>query len=140
WQQNPYGYKTGIHSSNSDTRLTKFGYRWQSAATGQWIERDTLDLPLSPANANRYAFVGGDPINGSDPTGQYDLWQATVTGAASGIGSGVGGCIAGGVVGGLTTAGPGALPGCGIGFATGLISGFVGGFITNSLLQLTGQA
>lgn len=70
WQQNPYGYKTGLRSSNSDSGLTKFGYRWQSATTGQWIERDTLDAPLSPNDANRYAFVGCDPINGSDPTGR----------------------------------------------------------------------
>ncbi len=26
WQQNPYGYKTGLRSSNSDTGLTKFGF------------------------------------------------------------------------------------------------------------------
>lgn len=69
WQENPYGYKTGIRSSNSDTGLTKFGYRWLSATTGAWIERDTLDAPLNPTDANRYAFVGCDPINGSDPTG-----------------------------------------------------------------------
>ncbi|WP_141399128.1 RHS repeat-associated core domain-containing protein [Curtobacterium sp. 'Ferrero'] len=140
WLQNPYGYKTGLRSSNSDAGLTKFGYRWQSASTGQWLERDTLDAPLDPRNGNRYGFVAGDPVNQFDPTGQYDLWAATVTGAATAVGSGVGGCIAGGIVGGLTTAGPGALPGCGLGFASGLISGFVGGFITNSILQLTGQA
>lgn len=70
WQQNPYGFKAGIRSSSSDTALTKFGYRWQSAVSGQWVERDTLDAPLDPSNANRYAFVGCDPINGSDPTGR----------------------------------------------------------------------
>ncbi|MBF4616451.1 RHS repeat-associated core domain-containing protein [Curtobacterium sp. VKM Ac-1376] len=70
WKQNPYGYKTGIRSSSSDAGLTKFGYRWQSSATGQWIERDTLDVPLDPSNANRYVFVGCDPVNGSDPTGR----------------------------------------------------------------------
>lgn len=26
--------------------------------------------PLDPANANRYLFAGGDPINGQDPSGQ----------------------------------------------------------------------
>ncbi|WP_367616861.1 RHS repeat-associated core domain-containing protein [Curtobacterium flaccumfaciens] len=68
WQQNPYGYKNGLRSSN--TGLTKFGNRWQSNATGEWIERDTLDAPLSPSNANRYAFAALDPINGSDPLGR----------------------------------------------------------------------
>lgn len=31
--------------------------------------RDTLDAPLSPTNANRYAYAGDDPINLYDPTG-----------------------------------------------------------------------
>lgn len=70
WQQNPYGYKAGVRSSNTDTGLTKFGYRWQSSATGAWIERDTLDAPLSPSNVNRYGFAGLDPINGQDPNGK----------------------------------------------------------------------
>ncbi|MFL0358536.1 beta strand repeat-containing protein [Curtobacterium flaccumfaciens] len=70
WQQNPYGYKNGLRSSNTDTALTKFGYRWQSNVTGGWIERDTLDAPLNPANANRYAYAGDDPINSTDPTGR----------------------------------------------------------------------
>jgi RHS repeat-associated protein len=74
WQQNPYGFKAGIRSSNTNNGLTKFGYRWQSAVTGGWIERDTLDVPLDPSNANRYAFAGGDPINLSDPTGQ-NAWD-----------------------------------------------------------------
>ena len=90
WQQNPYGYKTGIRSSNSDTGLTKFGYRWQASTTGQWLERDTLDAPLSPNDANRYAFVGCDPINGSDPTGRISegLKCALVfTGVALAIGA-----------------------------------------------------
>ncbi len=80
WQQNPYGYKTGLRSGSSDAGLTKFGYRWQSAGTGQWIERDTLDAPLDPTNANRYAFVGCDPINGSDPTGRGQGFCAVNTG------------------------------------------------------------
>ncbi|MDP4333132.1 hypothetical protein Q7F20_07090, partial [Curtobacterium sp. A7_M15] len=53
WLQNPYGFKAGLRSSSTDNGLTKFGYRWQTTATGGWIERDTLDAPLSPTNANR---------------------------------------------------------------------------------------
>lgn len=70
WQQNPYGFKSGLRSSSTDNGLTKFGYRWQSSVTGGWIERDTLDAPLSPSNANRYAYAGADPINSSDPLGR----------------------------------------------------------------------
>jgi RHS repeat-associated protein len=62
WQQNPYGFKGGIRSGDG-TGLTKFGYRWQTSITGGWIERDTLDTPLAPINANRYAFAGLDPIS-----------------------------------------------------------------------------
>lgn len=69
WQQNPYGFKSGLRSSSTDNGLTKFGYRWQSSTTGGWLERDTLDAPLSPTNANRYAYAGDDPINLYDPTG-----------------------------------------------------------------------
>ncbi|WP_123655001.1 RHS repeat-associated core domain-containing protein [Curtobacterium sp. ZW137] len=77
WQQNPYGYKNGLRSSNTDTGLTKFGYRWQSNATGGWLERDTLDAPLDPNNANRYAYAGADPINKSDPRGRDVFDSAT---------------------------------------------------------------
>jgi len=47
----------------------KFGFRWYMASTGTWTQRDTVDVPLDPRNANRYAFAGGDPIGSSDPTG-----------------------------------------------------------------------
>ncbi|MFJ3385071.1 MULTISPECIES: RHS repeat-associated core domain-containing protein, partial [unclassified Curtobacterium] len=116
WQQNPYGYKTGIHSSNSDTRLTKFGYRWQSATTGQWLERDTLDAPLDPNNANRYAFVGCDPINGADPTGMGCGWDWTLeaiafAGLAVAVFSGPAGWLAVAGLGfGLAGSGLGTIP------------------------------
>ncbi len=53
WQQNPYGFKAGNRFRSTDKGLTKFGYRWQSGVTGGWIERDTLDAPFDPSNANR---------------------------------------------------------------------------------------
>ncbi|MEK6310899.1 MAG: RHS repeat-associated core domain-containing protein [Curtobacterium sp.] len=87
WQQNPYGFKAGLRTSSTDNGLTKFGYRWQSSTTGGWIERDTLDAPLSPTNANRYAYAGDDPVNQSDATGRW----TNVTGSVClGICSGVG--------------------------------------------------
>ncbi|MEV7934051.1 RHS repeat-associated core domain-containing protein [Curtobacterium sp. NPDC089185] len=88
WQQNPFGFKGGTRASSTSNGLTKFGYRWQSAVTGGWIERDTLDAPLDPNNANRYAFAGSDPINGSDPTGRSDV--GTFLGFSSALLSGVG--------------------------------------------------
>lgn len=32
---------------------------------------DTLDTPLDPKNANRYAYAGDDPINNVDPLGRF---------------------------------------------------------------------
>ncbi|MGN8050944.1 beta strand repeat-containing protein [Curtobacterium sp. 22159] len=101
WKQNPYGYKNGLRASNTDTGLTKFGYRWQSSITGGWIERDTLDAPLDPNNANRYAYAGDDPINGSDASGRsawgtglgiasFGLGIASLALTATGVGAGFG--------------------------------------------------
>ncbi|QSB24668.1 RHS repeat-associated core domain-containing protein [Curtobacterium sp. 24E2] len=83
WQQNPYGFKGGLRSSSTDNGLRKFGYRWQSNVTGGWIERDTLDAPLSPTNANRYAYAGADPANSADPTGMVNCFAQPLTAAAA---------------------------------------------------------
>ena len=66
---NPYQFKGGIHDRS--TNWVKFGYRWYSVGTGRFTQRDTLDAPLDPANANRYTFAGNDPINFADPLGLF---------------------------------------------------------------------
>ena len=78
--QNPYAFHAGIKDPGSG--LIKFGQRWYNPITGTWTQQDTLDNPLDPANANRYAYAGDDPINGSDPTGNSNLACAVLTGAA----------------------------------------------------------
>ncbi|BDZ48624.1 hypothetical protein GCM10025867_08650 [Frondihabitans sucicola] len=88
--QNPYAFKAGITDRASG--LVKFGIRWYEAATGTWTQRDTLDAPLDPSNANRYQFAGGDPINGQDPTGLASALRCTIN---NGI-TAVSGAIAGG--------------------------------------------
>lgn len=116
WQQNPYGYKAGIRATNTDTGLTKFGYRWQSATTGSWIERDTLDAPLNPSSSNRYAFAGADPINNGDPTGRFTAeTQGTILSGlttlfvgAVGCTLGPIGCAVGAYVGGVVGSGIGS--------------------------------
>ncbi|PZO58957.1 MAG: hypothetical protein DI639_08695 [Leifsonia xyli] len=123
WQQNPYGYKVGIRASNTDTELTKFGYRWQSAGTGTWIERDTLDAPLSPSDANRYAFAGADPINRSDPTGR-SVGGAVASGVVNGLGVAAGAVIC------ASTGGLGCLLG---GVAAGVFFGAVGGVASEAV-------
>lgn len=66
--QNPYSFHSGTQDRASG--LIKFGIRWYNPTTGTWTQQDTLDAPLDPANANRYVFAGGDPINDGDPTGR----------------------------------------------------------------------
>ena len=47
----------------------KYGQRWYNPGIGRWTQMDTLDAPLDPANANRYAYAANDPVNNSDPLG-----------------------------------------------------------------------
>jgi RHS repeat-associated protein len=81
YSQNPYLFKAGIQ--DRATGFVKFGLRWYDPTTGRWTQQDTLDAPLDPANANRYAFAGGDPINGVDPSGLTD-WGSIGLGCARG--------------------------------------------------------
>lgn len=66
--QNPFVFKGGIQ--DRATGWVHFGARWYNPATGRWTQQDTLDNPLDPKNANRYAYAGCDPINNMDPMGQ----------------------------------------------------------------------
>ena len=69
--QNPYAFHAGIKDPSSG--LVKFGLRWYNPTTGTWTQQDTLDNPLDPANANRYAYAGDDPINNLDPSGRLSI-------------------------------------------------------------------
>lgn len=69
---NPYQFKGGLHDRT--TNWVKFGHRWYSVEWGRFSQQDTLDAPLDPANANRYAFAANDPINNADPLGLYS-WK-----------------------------------------------------------------
>jgi RHS repeat-associated protein len=66
--QNPYTFAgAGVYM-----RLTQwihYGNPYYSVITGTFTQQDTLDAPLNPQNANRYAFAGGDPVNNVDPRG-----------------------------------------------------------------------
>ena len=121
--QNPYAFHGGIKDPSSG--LVKFGLRWYNPTTGTWTQQDTLDAPLDPANANRYAYAGDDPINNLDPTGLYDLGAAAGTVANfSGAGAGAGATI--GCIVGLYA----AVVGCPLGgVEAGAVIGTVAGFI-----------
>ena len=89
--QNPYAFHAGIKDPSSG--LIKFGQRWYNPTTGTWTQQDTLDAPLDPANANRYAYAGDDPINNLDPTGLvsgYELLSFLISAAAGLLDPGLG--------------------------------------------------
>jgi len=65
----PLGFAGGIH--DPDTGLVRFGARDYDAETGRWTAKDPL--LFEGGDANLYAYVGGDPINRIDPTGEI-LW------------------------------------------------------------------
>lgn len=65
--QNPYTFKVGLQ--DRATGWVKYGQRWYNPGIGRWTQMDTLDTPLDPKNANRYAYAANDPINNSDPLG-----------------------------------------------------------------------
>ncbi|PZF61821.1 hypothetical protein DEI81_10535 [Curtobacterium sp. MCBD17_013] len=104
--ENPYTFKGGI--TDDTTGLTKFGARWYDDYYGTWTQEDTLDQPLDPSNANRYAYAGDDPINGTDPTGAAGIPMSGCTASLLGLGfgaiglAGVAVADAAAIVGGVT--------------------------------------
>jgi RHS repeat-associated protein len=92
WTQNPFGFKVGARASRTQSDIVRFGLRWYLPTTGTWTQRDTLDAPLDPNNADRYAYAGDDPINNSDGSGRSaEGWSkglqdaGVVLGAASAV-------------------------------------------------------
>jgi len=87
---------------------------------------------------NLYAYVGNDPVDKTDPTGEFAV-PGMIYGAVAG---GVGGYIASGdtfrekVVGGLT----GGIAGGAVGFVAPHTSGFVGMAAAGAVASATGQA
>ena len=100
--QNPYAFHAGIKDPGSG--MVKFGQRWYNPTTGTSTQQDTLDNPLDPANANRYAYAGDDPINNLDPS---EALSSTYGGALIFAGAAVIGLITATVFlrGGLATVG-----------------------------------
>ena len=112
--QNPYTFAGGIQDRTTD--WVHYGNRYYDPTTGTWTQRDTLDNPLSPQDANRYTYAGGDPINNVDPSGQWssygkDIYSRVVGGLVGALSAAVGGAlggapgayVAGTCMGGLTT-------------------------------------
>lgn len=121
--QNPYSFHSGIQDRASG--LVKFGLRWYNPTTGTWTQQDTVDAPLDPANANRYVFVRGDPIDGLDPTGQSAYTTSQLNGLKAGF---VTGAITGAI--GMAETGPGVEAGAATGAIIGGLTGLIGAAVT----------
>ncbi len=62
----PQGFAGGLF--DADTGLTRFGARDYCAETGRWLAQDPIRF--DGKQSNLYAYVGGDPVNRVDPTGE----------------------------------------------------------------------
>jgi RHS repeat-associated protein len=85
WEHDPYGvadlteqsvtqtYTPFMYTGGLNDRVTGWtlnGARYYDAGEGRWTQMDTLDAPLDPSNANRYAYAANNPVSYTDPTGR----------------------------------------------------------------------
>jgi len=63
----PFGFAGGLY--DTDSKLTRFGYRDYDAETGKWTAKDPIDF--AGGDSNLYGYVLQDPVGFVDPTGEY---------------------------------------------------------------------
>jgi len=49
--------------------LYHYGARFYDPATATWTQQDPINQITSLTQANHYTYTGGNPIDGTDPTG-----------------------------------------------------------------------
>ncbi len=123
---------TGHRSDADATGLLYFGARWYDPAVGVFVSRDPAAQFPSP-----YAYAGGNPLAGQDPTGTFFgfesilvaiLLGAVIGAVVSGIQTGLNGATA-------SQALRAALIGAAVGAASGAALGIVGGTLTPGTTQ-----
>lgn len=67
---NPFKYAGGRLTSAG---LYHYGQRYYDPADARWTQPDALNQATDLRQANKYPYVGGDPINLVDPTGLFSL-------------------------------------------------------------------
>ncbi|MFB0537486.1 MAG: RHS repeat-associated core domain-containing protein [Anaerolineae bacterium] len=66
----PYGY-TGEHW-DAATGLLYLRARWYDPATGRFLTRDPFPgLATLPTTQHPYVYVGNNPVNLADPSGEF---------------------------------------------------------------------
>ena len=69
---NPWKYAGGYLDSSKG--LYKFGVRYYDPDRGRWTQQDPVGGSLGDLNsANRYVYVGDDPINAVEPSGKISV-------------------------------------------------------------------
>jgi RHS repeat-associated protein len=117
-----FGY-TGREPTGAEVGLIYYRARYYDPAIGRFISRDPAGMV---DGVNRYAYVGGDPVDFTDPTGEWGL-----AGAAWGA-------LSGGISGWITaynTTG-GSVIGATLGATSGLVAGAAVGAV-NPLQAIT---
>ena len=59
------------------------GARYYDPTLGRFTQQDQLSALADPANGNRYAYTGDDPINYSDPSGRCSGITDCISSAAN---------------------------------------------------------
>ena len=78
----PFGFAGGLY--DSDTKLTRFGYRDYDVYTGKWTAKDPIGF--EGGNTNLYGYVLGDPVNFVDPTGEaFTIIGGAIAGSIGGF-------------------------------------------------------
>jgi RHS repeat-associated protein len=111
---NPWRY---VGAYQDGTGLYKMGERFYDPTTGRFTQQDPLVNPLDPSSCNRYAYVGDDPVNFSDPSGHHKCdwlhpWDCAGA-VASAVGDAVS-CIVGAITPGSFSTGSALIEGGGI--------------------------
>jgi RHS repeat-associated protein len=82
----PFGFKGGyrmpggnVGKGNVANGLYHFGQRYYDPTTGRWTQQDPLNLVSVPTQADRYSYVSGDPVNLSDPGGEWSPMSSACT-------------------------------------------------------------
>ena len=71
--------------SGGESLVALLGFRAYDPTVGRFTSQDTyLAGPGNTIDSNLYAYVGGNPVNHTDPSGKWTLTSATVTGGIIG--------------------------------------------------------